>query len=227
MEFWGTAISAGLSGAMGALGASAESQAVIAKAAATQYSNTLSIAKTRIMNQMRERAHQRKVDRVKEQMVENFKAANASWQTEQARMQETFLGFSDQRQALIKQLMQAQGYAAATESYGRSADRAIALATEAQFGNSEARLALTEQSVLKQGARNMSKIGAQAYAADVAAYGTILEGPIPEMAQTTYQGSGFNHGLNSALKIGQGLISGAKFGFAIDKHFGTVPGTQP
>jgi len=221
MELWGTAISAGVGAITGALGASAESQQMIAKAASMQYSNTLSIAKTRIMNQMRQRAHQRKVDRVKEQMVENFKAANSSWQTEQARMQETFLGFSDQRQALIKQLMKAQGYAAATESYGRSADRAIALATEAQFGNSEARLALTEESVLKQGARNMNKIGGQAYAADVAAHGTILEGPIPEMAQTTYGGTGFNHGLNSALKIGQGLIQGAKFGYEVDKMFGT------
>jgi len=221
MELWGTAISAGVGAITGALGASAESQQMIAKAASMQYSNTLSIAKTRIMNQMRERAHQRKVDRVKEQMVENFKAANSSWQTEQARMQETFLGFSDQRQALIKQLMKAQGYAAATESYGRSADRAIALATAAEFGHSEARLALTEESVLKQGARNMSKIGAQAYAADVAAHGTILEGPIPEMAQTTYGGTGFNHGLNSALKIGQGVIQGAKFGYEVDKMFGT------
>jgi len=219
MELWGTAISAGVGAITGALGASAESQQMIAKAASMQYSNTLSIAKTRIMNQMRERAHQRKVDRVKEQMVENFKAANSSWQTEQARMQETFLGFSDQRQALIKQLMKAQGYAAATESYGRSADRAIALATAAEFGHSEARLALTEESVLKQGARNMSKIGAQAYAADVAAHGTILEGPIPEMAQTTYGGTGFNHGLNSALKIGQGLIQGAKFGYEVDQMF--------
>lgn len=222
MELWGTAISAGLSGIMGAMGASAESQAAIAKEASTQYSNTLSIAKTRMMNQMRERAHQRKVDRVREQMLENFKAANSSWQTEQARLQEQFLGFSDQRQALIKQLMQAQGYAAATESYGRSADRAIALGTEAQFGNSEARLALSEQSALKQSARNMSKIAGQAYAADVQAHGTILEGPIPEMAETTYQGSGFNSGLNTALKVGQGLISGAKFGFGIDKHYGTA-----
>lgn len=222
MEFWGTAIMGGIGAISGALGASAESQQMIAKAASMQYSNTLSIAKTRIMNEMRERAHQRKVERVKEQMVENFKAANSSWQTEQARIQEQFLGFSDQRQALIKQLMQAQGYAAATENYGRSAERAIALGTEAQFGNSEARLALTEQSYLRQGARNMAKIAGQAYAADVQAHGTILEGPIPEMAQTTYGGTGFNHGLNSALKIGQGLISGAKFGFGVDKHFGTT-----
>ena len=115
--------------------------------------------------------------------------------------------------------MQAEGYAAATENYGRSADSAIALATAAQFGNSEARLALTEQSALKQSARNMNKIAGQAYSADMQAYGTVLEAPIPEMAATAYQGSGFNYGLNSALSIGQGLISGAQMGLQIDKSF--------
>ena len=214
-----TLISAGLQGIMGAFSANAKADQMAAQEAAGVYKNTLSIARTRMMNEYRQRAYQRQVDRVRQQMVENFKAANSSWQTEQARLQEQFLGFSDKRQALIKQLMQAEGYAAATETYGRSADRAIALATAAQFGNSEARLALTEQSAIKQSARNMAKIGGQAYAADVRAHGSILEGPIPEMAQTTYQGSGFNYGLNSALSIGQGLISGAKMGLEIDKSF--------
>lgn len=220
MEFWGTAISAGLSGIMGAFGADAQTNQAIAQSAAGVYQNTLSIARTKAMNAARQRAHLRKAERVKAQMMENFQAANSSWQTEQARLQEQFLGFSDQRQTLIKQLMQAQGYAAATESYGRSTDRLIALETEAAFGNSEARLALTEQSAVRQSGRNMSKIAGQGYAADVAAHGTILEGPVPEMAQTTYQGGNLNYGLNMALQIGQGLVSGAKFGYGIDKVFG-------
>lgn len=219
MEFWATGISAGLSGIMGAFGANAQSQQVIAQSAAAAYQNTLSIAKTKAMNAYQQRAYQRQVERVKAQMVENFKAANASWQTEQARIQEQFLGFSDQRQALIKQLMAAEGYAAASETYGRSTDRQIALETAAQFGNSEARLALTEQSAIRQSGRNMNKIAGQAYQADMSAIGTIAEGPIPQMAETTYQGSGFNHGLNMALQIGSGMLSGAKFGFGIDKQF--------
>ena len=216
MKLWGTAISAGLSGIMGMLGGNAKADQMAAQEAAGVYKNQLSIARTRMMNEYKQRAHQRQVDRVREQMVENFKAANSSWQTEQARLQEQFLGFSDKRQALIKQLMQAEGYAAATETYGRSADRAIALATAAQFGNSEARLALTEQNAIKQSARNMGKIGGQAYASDMRAYGSIIEGPIPEMAETTYQGNGFNYGLNAALTIGSGIIEGAKFGAGID-----------
>lgn len=216
---WGT-VAMGLIGAgMGAMSGNAKGDQMAAQEAGTLYNNTLSIARTRMMNRYRERAYQRKVDRVRRQMTENFKAANSSWQTEQARLSEQFLSFSDQRQALLKQLMKAEGYAAATETYGRSADRAIALATAAEFGHSEARLALSEQSAIRQSARNMSKIGGQAYAADVAAHGTILEGPIPEMAQTTYQGSGFNFGLNSALSIGQGLMSGVQMGAQTDAAF--------
>jgi len=39
------------------------------------------------------------------------------------------------------------------------------------------------------------------------------------MAQTAYQGSGFNHGLNAALAIGGGLLSGAQAGAQIDKAY--------
>ena len=216
----GLPIMIGLQGIMGLGQGLAKSSQVAAQEAAGAYKNTLSIAHTRLKNEYRERAHLRQVDRVRQQMTENFKAANASWQTEQARLQEQFLGFSDQRQTLLKQLMKAEGYAAATETYGRSADRAIALATAAEFGNSEARLALTEQSAMRQSTRNMNKIGGQAYQADMQAYGTIVEGPIPEMAQTAYQGSGFNHGLNMALSIGGGMLSGVKAGTALDAQYG-------
>ena len=215
----GLLVMAGLQGIAGLGKGYAQSNQIAAQEAAGVYKNTLSIARTRMMNEYRDRAYRRKVERVRQQMTENFKAANASWQTEQARLQEQFLGFSDQRQTLLKQLMAAEGYAAATESYGRSADRAIALATAAQFGNSEARLAVTEQSALRQSARNMSKIGGQAYQADMTAYGSIIEGPVPEMAETVYQGGGYNYGLNSALSIGSGLISGAATGLQIDKGF--------
>lgn len=212
----GTLVFGGLQGLMGFAQGSAQNAQMAAQQAAGVYQNTLSIAQTELMNEYRQQAYMDQVARVREQMEENFKAANSSWQTEQSRLQEQFLGFSDQRQALIKQLMQAEGYAAATETYGRSADRAIALATAAQYGYSEARLALTEQSAVKQSAQNMSKIAGQAYAADMQAYGTILNAPIPEMAQTTYQGTGYNAGLNTALSIGGGLISGAQFGAGLD-----------
>jgi len=215
----GTLVFGGLQGLMGFAQGSAQNAQMAAQQAAGVYQNTLSIAQTELMNEYRQQAYMDQVARVREQMEENFKAANSSWQTEQSRLQEQFLGFSDQRQALIKQLMQAEGYAAATETYGRSADRAIALATAAQYGYSEARLALTEQSAVKQSAQNMSKIAGQAYAADMQAYGTILNAPIPEMAQTTYQGTGYNAGLNTALSIASAVPGGMQFGYAIDQEF--------
>ena len=216
----GLPIMAGL-GLISGIGQSfAQSNQAAAQQAAGIYKNTLSIAQTELMNAYKQQAYQAQVDRVRKQMTENFKAANASWQTEQARLEEQFLGFSDQRQTLLKQLMKAEGYGAATESYGRSADRAIALATAAEYGNSEARLALTEQSAVRQSARNMAKIAGQAYAADMQAYGTILEAPIPEMAQTAYQGSGFNHGLNAMLTIGGAAMSAAQLGVQMDAEYG-------
>ena len=96
-----TLVFAGLSGLMGMGQSMAKSSQIAAQEAAGVYKNQLSIARTRMMNQYRQRAHERQVARVREQMVENFKAANSSWQTEQARLQEQFLGFSDKRQALI------------------------------------------------------------------------------------------------------------------------------
>jgi len=50
MELWGTAISAGLSGIMGMLGGNAKADQMAAQEAAGVYKNTLSIARTRMMN---------------------------------------------------------------------------------------------------------------------------------------------------------------------------------
>ena len=97
------------------------------QAAATAYQNTLSIEKTRIMNAYRKRAYERTVKRVKEQFNENYAAANASFQTEQAKFAEQMMSFAFQKEGLMQQLQQAEGYAAATESYGKSAERAKAI----------------------------------------------------------------------------------------------------
>src|SRR5210317_2656060 len=89
------------------------------QAASLEYSNTLNRHKTDLINKYRQRAHERRVDRVRDQLKENFSAANASWQTEQARFIEQMMGFSFQQADMTKQLLEAEGYAAATETYGR------------------------------------------------------------------------------------------------------------
>ncbi len=67
-------VSAGLQGIMGALGGNAKANQMAAQEAAGAYKNTLSIARTRIMNEYNQRAYRRQVDRVREQMIEKFKA---------------------------------------------------------------------------------------------------------------------------------------------------------
>ena len=69
------------------------------------------------MNAYRKRAYERTVKRVKEQFNENYAAANASFQTEQAKFAEQMMAFAYQKEGLMQQLQQAEGYAAATETW--------------------------------------------------------------------------------------------------------------
>ena len=198
---WGVAaIMGGVSGISSVFGSNAKQDAAAAKRAGIAYQNIMSQQKTAMMNKYRQRAYERKVQAVREQMQMNMDAANASWQTEQARFNEQMLGFSFNKEALNQQLLQAEGYAAATEQMGRSASRVAALTTAGAYGRAEVKMDLSAQSAKRQFGRNMGKIGAQAYQADLAAYGSIEQGPMPEIAQTTYQGA-TPGGLNTALTI--------------------------
>ena len=187
------------------------------QAASLEYSNTLNRRKTDIINKYRQRAYEKKVDRVRDQLQENFSAANASWQTEQARFIEQMLGFSFQQADMTKQLLQAEGYAAATETYGKSAQRAAALETLGDYGRSNARFLQTVASAARQSERNMAAISAQAQQADMQAIGTVYEAPMPEMHVAKYQPK--SGGLNSALTIMNGLNAGINTAFQADKMF--------
>ena len=81
---------------------------------AAAYNNTLGMYKTRMLNEYRQRAYERKVAQVTKQFDENFAAANASFQTEQAKYAEQMMQFAFQKEGLLNELMQAEGVAAAT-----------------------------------------------------------------------------------------------------------------
>lgn len=177
------------------------------QAAATAYQNTLSIEKTRIMNAYRKRAYERTVKRVKEQFNENYAAANASFQTEQAKFAEQMMSFAFQKEGLMQQLQQAEGYAAATESYGKSADRAKAIQTIGDYGRSEVKYAESVSSAQRQYGRNVSGISGALNQANVATTAPILDGaPMPEMAAKQYQAPGGF--FNTAMKIMGGVQTG-------------------
>ncbi len=210
-------LSAGL-GIMSMAGSIMGAQSKAAQQAASlEYSNTLNRHKTNLINKYRQQAYERRVDRVRDQLKENFSAANASWQTEQARFIEQMLGFSFQQADMTKQLLQAEGYAAATETYGKSSDRAIALETLGDYGRNNARFLETVASAHRQSGRNMAQISGQFQQADTQAMGTIYEAPMPEMHVGKYQPKG--GGLNSALTIMNGLSAGLNTAFQADKMF--------
>ena len=187
------------------------------QAASLEYSNTLNRRKTDIINKYRQRAFERRVDRVRDQLQENFSAANASWQTEQARFIEQMLGFSFQQSDMTKQLLEAEGYAAATETYGKSAERAAAIQTLGDYGRSNARFLESVSSAARQSGRNMAQISGQMQQADLNAIGTVYEAPMMEMAVTKYQPA--SGGLNSALTIMNGITAGLNTAFQADKMF--------
>jgi len=187
------------------------------QAASLEYSNTLNRRKTDIINKYRQRAFERRVDRVRDQLQENFSAANASWQTEQARFIEQMLGFSFQQSDMTKQLLEAEGYAAATETYGKSAERAAAIQTLGDYGRSNARFLESVSSAARQSGRNMAQISGQMQQADMNAIGTVYEAPMMEMAVTKYQPA--SGGLNSALTIMNGITAGLNTAFQADKMF--------
>ena len=195
-----------------------------AQIGAAAYNNLLSQRKTEIMNDYRRRAFDRKVEQVYKQFDENFAAANASFQTEQAKFGEQMMAFAFQKEGMMRQLMEAEGYAAATESYGRSADRAKAIKTLGDYGRNNAKFIESVVSAQRQYGRNVGGISGSLAQANVSTMAPIIDGgPISEMAPRGYippytqnQGGGF---FNTALKVMGGIQSGLQVGMSFNKAF--------
>ena len=188
--------------------------------AAMAYQNTLSQRKTEIMNDYRERAYKRTVEQVYKQFDENFAAANASFQTEQAKFAEQMMLFAFQKEGLLRQLDEAEGYAAATESYGKSADRAKAIQTLGDYGRNNAKFVESIASAQRQYGRNLGGISGALEQANVSASQPIIGGaPMPEMAQTSYEGSSGGGFFNTAMKIMGGVNTGLNTLVQTDKVF--------
>jgi hypothetical protein len=175
------------------------------------------------MNAYRARAFERKVEQVYKQFDENFAAANASFQTEQAKFGEQMMAFAFQKEGMMRQLMEAEGYAAATESYGRSADRAKAIKTLGDYGRNNAKFIESVVSAQRQYGRDIGGIGGSLAQANVSTMAPIIDGgPISEMAPRGYippftqnQGGGF---FNTAMKV----MGGIQSGLGVYKQFDTA-----
>lgn len=195
---------------------------------AAAYGNTLSRRKTEIMNAYRQRAYERKVQQVNKQFEENFAAANASYQTEQAKFGEQMMAFAFQKEGLMRQLLEAEGYAAATETYGKSADRAKAIKTLGDYGRNQTQFVQSIASAQRQYGRDLGGIGGALRQANMNTIAPIMDGgPLMEMAASGYTpaytrysgGSGGGGFFNTAMKIMGGVQSGLSMYKSFDSAF--------
>ena len=193
---------------------------------AQAYQNTLSRRKTEIMNDYRARAYERTVQQVYKQFDENYAAANASFQTEQAKFAEQMMSFAFQKEGLLRQLDEAEGYAAATESYGKSADRARAIKTLGDYGRNNAKFVESVASAQRQYGRNLGGISRALEQANLATSQPIIGGaPIREMEARGYNAPISSGGFfNTAMKIMGGIQTGLSTYSQASSVFGTGGG---
>jgi hypothetical protein len=200
---------------MGIAGAFGEQQKHLDQVYQSTFSNMLSRRKTQMMNEYRQRAYGRQVDFAKMQQEFNADAASRAYVSEQIRFNEQMAEFAFNNVNFQKNLAESMGSAAAGERYGKSAQRAAAVETLGQYGRNQAILAKSLASASRQSEANLQEVSRQHFQADYQVYGSIMEGPLMEMAEPMYQPG---RGPNMALSIGNTLMNstqtfftGAKF----------------
>jgi len=211
-------LSAGLGVAqlgLGIAGAFGDQQKHIDQVRQGTFSNALSRRKTQMMNEYRQRAYGRQVDFAKMQQEFNADAASRAYVSEQIRFNEQMAEFAFNNVNFQKNLTEEMGKAAAGERYGKSAQRMAAVETLGQYGRNQAVLAKSLASASRQSEANLADISRNQFQADYQVYGSIMEGPLMEMAEPTFQpGRAPNMALsigNTLLNSTQTFFTGAKF----------------
>jgi hypothetical protein len=106
----------------------------------TEFTNKINQFRTEQRNQQIAAAFNAKLDFTKQQIENNYLAAQASWTSEQMRLNDIYGRAAYKSQALQKMLVESMGTAAAREVYGKSAKRGAAVATLGAYGRSRAQL---------------------------------------------------------------------------------------
>ena len=143
-----------------------------------------------------------KLDFVKGQIENNFLAAQASWTSEQMRLNEIYGRAAFRSQAMQRQLAQAVGSAAAREVYGKSARRGALVSTLGAYGRTRAQLVeqlLSEKTATKM---RMERTEQQKRSRDKLAIAQVANLPMPftAIAQSPSVAAG-GRGLGIAANI--------------------------
>jgi len=143
-----------------------------------------------------------KLDFVKGQIENNFLAAQASWTSEQMRLNEIYGRAAFRSQTMQRQLAQAVGSAAAREVYGKSARRGALVSTLGAYGRTRAQLVeqlLSEKTATKM---RMERTEQQKRSRDKLAIAQVANLPMPftAIAQSPSVAAG-GRGLGIAANI--------------------------
>jgi hypothetical protein len=201
------------------MGDKAQEQHAYNEAYKTSYQNSINQFRVEQQNKATAAAYGAKLDYVKQQVENNFLAAQSSWTAEQMRLNEVYDAAAYRSQSMQKMLAEAMGTSAAREVYGKSARRGALVSTLGAYGRTRAQQVdqlISEQTAaqmrMKDTERQMkaqNKLAiAQTSVLPMAA--TFSPTPLPGIS-----GGGFGQAAMQLAQIGLGasktFFSGAKF----------------
>lgn len=172
----------------------------------TTFNNAMGQFRAEKANEYRIKAFEAKLDFNRQQIENNYLAAQSAWTAEQVRLNELYGRAAFKSQAMRKMLLKSMGSSAAREVYGKSARRSALLSTLGNYGRSRAQL--TEQLMSENRATQMrmGKVEQQKRAQDALtiAQTSVLPqfeffSPTPVMQA---RGPGFGQALGGVLGAG-------------------------
>lgn len=210
------------------LGNQIDTQAAYNQAYNITYQNELNKARVEAQNKQIAAQFTARLDYVKNQIENNFIAADSSWVAEQMRLNDINDRAAYQSQAMEKMLSQALGSSAAREVYGKSARRGALLSTLGNYGRTKAQQAhqlLNEQTAsqkrMQQTEQQYQAANKQALAqvSVLPAFAMAFDQPIPAATGPSP--------LQTALQIGTIGMQAFQTGLSVtpkEMNFFGVPG---
>jgi len=122
------------------MGNKAQEQQIYNEAYKTTFNNAINEYRTEQQNKATAEAFGAKIDFVKNQIENNYLAAEASWVAEQMRLNEIYDTAAYKSESMRKMLVESMGANAAREVYGKSARRGALVSTLGAYGRSRAQL---------------------------------------------------------------------------------------
>jgi len=193
------------------MGDAASEQSAYNEAYKTSYQNSINQFRVEQQNKATAAAYGAKLDYVKQQVENNFLAAQSSWTAEQMRLNEVYDAAAYRSQSMQKMLAEAMGTSAAREVYGKSARRGALVSTLGAYGRTRAqqvdqliseqtaaqmRMKQTEQQMKAQNKLTIAQTSVLPMAA------TFSPTPLPGIS-----GGGFGQTAMQLAEIGMGAMS--------------------